>query len=790
MCRIKKSQNNTLTSKIEKGLNCPGNMNFTRSSIWLATALSLGTVFGVHAQEASKGQDQDTEAKSAFGFEKITVSARKRPETVQDAPVVVNSIGEQLIESAGIEELADYAGLVPNLTVVETQSSAFAFVLIRGITQVRNTESSIAYVVDGVLNTSPFGFSQDLVDVQQIEVLKGPQGALYGRNAVGGAITITTKTPSDELEGYVKASAGDGDMWGLQGAISGAIVEDKLLFRLTGYAGEADGWRDNITVNQPIDGYEKAGARLKLLYYPTDDLTVDLRATYQTNEGVGQAFVNIAPFFQCGGGPVFVEPNCVVQGNLTTGAPDAPAALQGLIGNPNDSTPPPQGNILGIDERDIVNFSLKLDWELDDMTVTSITSYDEIDALLGGDQFPYTEAATLKNAQRRDNESFSQEFRLTSNNDGPFKWMAGAYYSESDFLFTANIEVDPGDGSEPTRIVDRPAAGSTAFNSDINENTSFSVFGQASYDVTEDVEVSFALRYDDEERTQTVNTPNAFAATFSTLEFGDSRTESWDALQPKLTVRWQPERHITIFGSYAQAFRTGGFNPSDIAAEVASSTSFIANTSGLQDIYDEEKTDGFEIGFKTSWWDDTFRFNGAAFHTNVDNQFTFNFIADLSNAQTVRNIDESKIKGFEFDTQWVINDFNRLSASVGFTDTEITRWQAEPIFEGNPLPFIPEWTASASYELRMPINDRMTGYLRFDWQYIDEVTFVPAAFTTRDELNLINIRATLEIDEDLTLAAWVKNATDEDYLAEWGNPPGFAYYASLRQAGIELKYRF
>ena len=155
-----------------------------------------------------------SEAQSSAGgmiLEEIVVTARKRSENLQDVPASVVAFTENDIERAGIRSARDFVNLTPNMSMVETQNIAFAFVNIRGLSQVRNVDPTVAVVVDGVLQTTSLGFSKDLYDLQQIEVLKGPQGALYGRNASGGAINITTKQPSDEFEAYVRGGVGNID---------------------------------------------------------------------------------------------------------------------------------------------------------------------------------------------------------------------------------------------------------------------------------------------------------------------------------------------------------------------------------------------------------------------------------------------------------------------------------------------------------------------------------------------------------------------------------------------------
>jgi len=162
------------------------------------------------AMASAPAPAQDATPSSTEEIDEVLVTARRRSETFRDVPITVNVFSKEAIESAGIQKPADFIARVPNMTLVETQNAGNAFVVVRGISQARNSEPSVAVLVDGVLETNPAEFNQELFDIEQIEVLKGPQGAVYGRNAIGGAIIIRTKDPGDEFEGRVKLGAGNG----------------------------------------------------------------------------------------------------------------------------------------------------------------------------------------------------------------------------------------------------------------------------------------------------------------------------------------------------------------------------------------------------------------------------------------------------------------------------------------------------------------------------------------------------------------------------------------------------
>jgi iron complex outermembrane receptor protein len=214
-------------------------------------------------------------AHSPTEIEEIVVTARMRSESLQEVPVAIKAFNRATIDEAGITSMRDYVELTPNVYLQETQNTGFAFVNVRGLATQRNTEQTVAMSVDGVLQTNSLVFSQELYDIEQIEVLKGPQGALYGRNAAGGAINITTRQPTNEPEGMIRVGAGNGDSYKVQGTYSGPISEDTLLFRVAASYQDSEGTRDNITTGIPADPYKEAAFRGKLLWMPNDKICQD-----------------------------------------------------------------------------------------------------------------------------------------------------------------------------------------------------------------------------------------------------------------------------------------------------------------------------------------------------------------------------------------------------------------------------------------------------------------------------------------------------------------------------------
>src|SRR6185295_687349 len=254
------------------------------SSMGLIGAAIAAALYAVPASAQEPG------AANSEQLDEVLVTARRRSESFRDVPITVNVFTKEAIESAGIQKPSDFIALVPNMTLVETQNAGNAFVTVRGISQARNSEPSVAVLVDGVLETNPAEFNQDLFDIEQIEVLKGPQGAVYGRNAIGGAIIIRTQDPGDELTGRVKLGVGNGSAYRVQAGIAGP-AGDVMKYRASVNYYNTDGYLPSTFLGGKADPVEDLSARLRLSFEPNDFFNGDVRFSYDNLDTRGFYFV-------------------------------------------------------------------------------------------------------------------------------------------------------------------------------------------------------------------------------------------------------------------------------------------------------------------------------------------------------------------------------------------------------------------------------------------------------------------------------------------------------------------
>ncbi len=714
----------------------------------------------------------------------IVVTARKRDESLQNVPVTMDAFTAQTIKAAGIESPRDFVAMVPNMTIVEVQNVGNSFITVRGISQARNSEPSVAVLVDGVLEPNPYEFDQELFDIKQIEVLKGPQGALYGRNAIGGAIIIHTADPSDHFEGEGKVGVGNGVSEKAQLALSGPIDSaGTLKYRASLNFYNTDGYLENTYLDRKANPYKDYSGRLRMLWQPSDQWSADLRL-YRDHVDT-TAYYYIIPRND--------------EANVFSSFSTPP--------NANDVTSPIQTNNLGSDTRDITDAALKLDYNPGFGTFTAVSDYNHTKEIDTGDAYDFRPIATSignnyfftfvppalggpfdeSQSQFIDVTTYSQELRFTSAKTGGFSWIAGAYYVHTDrFISTGNL-VDRGQGIPrvyETPIVDptNPFATNTnvTFLSDSQHNNAWAVFGDATYEFNEQWEFDAAIRYDQDKRQNTTDTPSQFLIDPADSHTGEVRDATFSATQPKGTLRFKPTDNLTFYGGWSRGFRSGGFNQTGVGAAAAA-----AGQQGVHDLFQAEVANTWEVGAKSQFLDRRLSANLALYHTDSHNGYFF-FYSATTSTQNLGNLDAT-YKGAEFELSAKATDRLDLYANFGYTDGRITRME-DPTVVGNKPPLLTKNTINAGVQYHQPIADKLDGILRLDYQEIGRTWWDPYNVTSRDPVNLINLRAGLDADR-WSVTAWSKNLTNKIYNAEF-SAGGFLWRAPPRLYGVDFTFKF
>jgi iron complex outermembrane recepter protein len=727
-------------------------INLMIGAAMLATMIATPTM----AQEAAEEEAGE-----------IVVTALRRDTALQDVPAAVTAFTEQAIEQAGIDKPGDFINLTSNVNLVETQNAGTSFVIIRGITQARNSEPSVAVVIDGVQQVNPAAFNQQLFDIEQIEVLKGPQGGLYGRNAIGGAIIINTKQPSDQFEGMVKAGIDNGIGYRLQAGISGP-VSDGIKFRLGVNYYDTDGYIPNTFLNEDADPAKDLTIRGNLLFDAGGGFNVDLRASY--NQLKTRAF------------------------------------YYNIVADVNDVSLPVRVNNRGQDDRDIVNVAAKLSYEGDGFTATSITSYDTVKEILTGDAFdfrPINESFLFRPAnspfgfglgfgidinqsQFLDVKAFSQELRFQSPSSSKLFWMFGGYLIDTKRYISTGNQVDLGNGVLP--IFRTPSTSALnpqqTFLADEQSNFAWALFANLGYDLTEQFRVDASLRYDRDRRNNTTLTPTGFlpnVAGFPQGRTGEQRKVTFDAWQPKVTLTFKPADDVTLYAGFSRGFRSGGFNQTGVGA-VAASNGIV----GVSDVFQAETANTFEAGFKTRLLDRKLTLNAAAYTTQSKNSYFFVFLA-ANSTQNLGNVPETRIQGFELEARATPTPDFELNAAVGFTWSDIKKFPVAASI-GNEAPLISRYTLNLGAQYTPELGGGLKGQFRVDYRRIGKTWWDVPNSTVRNPVDLVDARVGVNGDA-WSLTAFAQNLFNKKYNAEF-SPGGFVFKAKPRVYGVEASYKF
>lgn len=707
----------------------------------------------------------------------VLVTARKRAESYQEVPIAITAFTQLEIEKAGIEKPIDFIALTPNVTLTNTQNVGSSFISIRGISQARNSEPSVAIVVDGVLMSNPVAFNTEMFDIASIQVLKGPQGALYGRNAIGGAIIVDTLAPTDEFETRLKVGVDSGPGVKAQTTVSGPI-SDTLKFRASGSYVDTAGYIPNTYLGKDADPYRDISGRLRLVWDPNDSWTVDLRGSIDRTDTQALWY------------------NIVVPDDVNN------VSLPVRVNNP------------GVNPRRIYDTSAKIDYKADFATITSITAYNKTTELYTGDAYdflPNDESLfvllgghDISQSIYFTYKSVSQELRLTSPDDQRLRWVAGGYMISTDRVSILGNQIDlPNvDGVVPIKSLADLSKTSTVpygifdvippgiphpqnnFIMDGQNNFAWSFFGDLSYDVAEGLEAEISLRYDKDHRKNTTLTPTAFLPVipgFPQPHTGDVRSANFTAWQPKGTLRYSPNDNLTVYASYGRGFRSGGFNQTGVGELAA-----FAGIAGVTTVYKAETAWTGEVGVKARLLDGRANVGADVYHTIAKGSPFFYYL--FQNAtQNIGNIDKVRHVGFELTGAILLTEGLQASVGLGYNDSKILKFP-DPVVLGNQAPLVTRFNGNATLQYRHSLTGNVDWSARLDYEYIGRTWWDPYNITSRNPVNLFNFRGGIE-GKTWSLMGWVKNLTNKKYNAE-SSPNGYLFKALPRRWGVDFVKQF
>jgi iron complex outermembrane receptor protein len=698
--------------------------------------------------------------------EEIVVTALQRSENVSRTPASISVITAGEMAEAGVKRADDFINLVPGVSLVNgAAEQGDTQVNIRGVNSARDADPSFANVVDGIQLANPAAFNRDYFNVQQIEVLKGPQGAIYGRDAAAGAIIVTTKIPGDHFEGAFETSYGD------YGSATGKLylagpLTHNISASLTADYTTTDGqYSNSLFPTQPAADHYQGGDIAARIYVHIDpQTTFDFKARYgQLDAGA----INYNAVFSL---PVFAS----VTGDSA------------FYQNVNAHQFVDQQNVAGDNRQNTVEVSGKLDHDFGWAKLTGWALFSRIDDNLLADgtsasfgffntephciastaalsaagvtlplpQYlagtpagsffgPYT-PTTCDGYQYQDrlqtDESF--ELRLASTPGGRFNWLAGLYFLHIDRSVGVSTGIDDG-GAPPRQLYvpnNLPYSTEQLLYDDFTTYVG-SVFGQAQYDVTKDFEASFALRYDYEDRHDHNLVPTGARTLYidydgppytggAPLNPGlvpalnpagiHDEDKVFDQLEPKASLRWVALPDLTLYADWGVGFKSGGFNNEGSAATINTFINPVVTGAGypaveISDIYKKEVSSEFEVGAKSQLLDNRLTLDGALYHNIVHNmQFFEFFVGPFGLLRVVDNIDQVTLEGAELSADFkATRDFD-FGASGSYIHSRIDANSTRPDTVGNQAPYTPNYTWNVFVQYNPYLIDTLRLLARVD----------------------------------------------------------------------------
>jgi iron complex outermembrane receptor protein len=725
------------------------------------STLALCVMAAIPAFAADTGQPR-------AAIEEITVSARKIDESVQTVPISMSAMSGDEMENQSIRNINDIQAQVPNLFLQTHPSDPQALSLsIRGQRQndiLLTLDPSVGIYIDNLYYPRTMGLRSALVDVERVEVLRGPQGTLYGRNTTGGAMSIYTKNPTDALGGSLALSAGNFSAREVKG-IANIPLTDTAALRLVAQKADRDGYGENAFGDE-LEDEDSQYLRAKLRLDITPEIQAILFGSYHKNETGGDirklAYVNPNV-------PSLATRVTVAQGGAAS-HPAALALLQGYVGGDfyeTDGTFPMwsdfEGHTLGFDlTADLGN----------GIEFRAITGYEkfERDNSQDGDGTPFAIVEALRTTEA---SYLSQEFQLLGGGDD-FNWVTGIYYGHEDGEeWNASIVVPNISPTSPT-----------IYAADV-DNRSYAVFGQANWEFMPDWRLTLGARYSWDEREIDANNSNkrdgcivpapgvpvtGIPANPANGPSQCPRNFSDDFSDPSwlVSLDHQLSEDVMVYGKVAYGYRTGGRNMRGV--------NYIENLAA----FDPETVTEYELGFKSEFLDRRVRLNMAFFYDDYEDiqRSTTVPIPGVGITTVVANAAAATVKGIEAELQMLLTEGWSFRAGYGWTDMEYDEFFAladsTTILDRSGETFgVPEKSANISTRYALPMQwGEVAAQVDYQWQ--DEYITVPEVPTkgplTQQSFGLVNARLTFAIDSmDADISLFGKNLADEEYIVGGGN---------------------
>lgn len=716
----------------------------------------------------------------AQSFEEIVVTAQRREQSLQDVPISISTFSGEDMQQLRIDRAQEVSVMTPGMFATGSRGDANPIFTIRGIGLndfLSNNNPTVGIYIDEVVQpfTPLLGFQ--MFDLERIEVLKGPQGTLYGRNTTGGAINFISRRPTEELNGYASASYSRFDRFELEGAVGGAVASNLAVRLSAKTTQQSGGWQTNALTGEKVGDIDRNAVRAQVLWTPTDRLDILVKGSLfkddsdlQLREHVGSY---AAPF----------DPNFTPCAGVATGALN-PGQCVDFVGY-FDPTPERRtvensaifGHQSNADAQDIAS---TINWHGDDFTITSITSYTNFNRV-AGDDTDGSALVQLDSLFSDDIKSFTQELRVTSEDSHPLSWVVGAYYSWD--RINGDILQALDDHIFNTRV-------DTSWS---QKTDAYAIFGQVEYDVTEQIRLSAGLRYTEEKKKYRYDAIDLDPFDNSSLPLpvaGINDTLKEDNISGKLGIDFTVNDDLMLYASASKGFKSGGFNGA-IAFDRAELMPFTG-----EDLY------AYEVGAKATLWDGKLRLNAAGYYYDWrDFQAFVTQIRSGVNVIVLSNAGDAEVWGAELEAVAMPTDRLTMRAAANYMDTEISKFNAEAgdDFTGNRLANSPELSFSGQVRYDLPVEEWGFGaYLLGDASYRSRVYYSLGNRLQSSQKGYWLLNARLGItspDERWEFAIWGRNLTNKLYVSQsydnfGGIFPSQNFLGDPRTYGATLSFNF
>jgi len=725
--------------------------------------VTVAIMIGIGGLNVSTAQGVEEEY-ADFILEEVVVTARKQSENLQNVPIAISAVTSDMMSQQGINLLDEITRTMPNVSISREGGGQGSNIFsIRGMSTDNNNpgfETGIGLYIDEVYVGKSFAFNTALWGAERVEVLRGPQGTLFGRNTIGGVLNITTKSPGQELAVDADITYGNYDLLQIRGLISGPIVKDKLSGLLAGTFKNRDGYLTDLVTGGDYNNDDNYSLRGKLQYDVSDTVNLDISADYYSDDNTMAMYDNVRFI----GGPANFMPY-----------EDTPLEKRTIA-----------TDFDGHGERDISGVTGRVTWDRDNFNITSITAYrsNESDTLADRD---FTTLDFYWSGRKDEQSQFSQEIRFASQNQDTFNYLIGLYYfhSDSDARTTAHLGEDALSMFTGAPVGFFP--GETVWADADIKGDAYAIFGSFQYEISESFELDGGIRYSYEDKDidylQTFSEGAWFGIFAGFAAYIPPLTDnvSEGAFSGDLSLSYRIKENTSLYVSYRHGFKAGGFNGTIIGY----------NPERLS--FDKETVDQIEIGFKSMFMDNRLRLNTAVFYLDYqDKQEQISRDALLF----VDNAGEATIKGFEIELAARPHPKLQVFASFGYLDTEYDTFdQGDRDYAGNRLMLAPEYTASIGGMFVQPLTDKLFLTLNADLSYEDESFSSPSndSYYIKEAGTVANARIALEsADGKWSLALWSKNIFENtrvmDPAVDFGTL--FAYLSDPRTVAIEAKMNF